>query len=318
MASRPAPPTPLTVDEQDAVLRARLALNERSLRALLKRLPPALALAGDEGDAARASLRLDVESYATGLRRLRGVSSRTTRDEVRLYTGEVQRMEAEHEQTKRDIELLKHELAAVQQERKNKLEYDALASEIKRYDARGQLQTSLEGLERDIEELEGERVKYDEVMARSQARFGSIEEQLQALRADVGFEVGERERQEVQRAGEDAGDVGTSAAAASDAAAAAAAASGAGPKLNPAAAAFRPASSGHGQGATPPESKASSRASSPARTRKRNRASRRAGAQEDDEEDDEERGSKRRGMEAGETSDVDDEEEEEEEEEGAA
>lgn len=121
MASRPAPPAPLTIDEQDAVLRARLALNERSLRALLKRLPPALALAGDEGDAARASLRLDVESYATGLRRLRGVSSRTTRDEVRLYSGEVQRMG----------ELLTHRLKSRQAEARRRHRGRARADEAR-------------------------------------------------------------------------------------------------------------------------------------------------------------------------------------------
>lgn len=94
--SRPAPPVPLSIDEQDAVLRARLALNERSLRMLLKRITSTLSLdnsdANEEQAAARAALCVDMESYTLGLRRLRGVSGRTTRDEVRLYTDDVRRM----------------------------------------------------------------------------------------------------------------------------------------------------------------------------------------------------------------------------------
>ena len=271
-----------------------------------------------------ASFQLELEAFVLHLQRVEAVANKTTVAEVRAYQDKVALMDQERVDTLESIELLKKELVYVQQDRKNKLEYDALASEIMKYGTRDELETQLTNLQTTLDSLSGESAKYSEIMAQSKSRFEGIADNLKKLRADVGFEVGERERREVEREGEGdveeetrVGDEAVEAATAAAAAAAVATAPGAmdgeeregegegqgkgnRSALNPSAAVFKPNESSR---ASTPGATASNRGSAGA---KRRRTARRAG----DEEEEEEGGAQKRPREEGEMSDADDEEEE--------
>lgn len=149
-----------------------------------------------------ASFRVELEAYILQLNRVEAVAKTTTVAEVQAYQDMVRLMDQEKLDTIRSIEELKKELVNVQQDRKNKLEYDQLASEIMKYGTRDELESQLESLRTTIENLTGESAKYSDIMNQSKARFEGIAKELKELQADVGFEVGERERRAVERDGE--------------------------------------------------------------------------------------------------------------------
>lgn len=264
------------------------------------------------------AFRLELEAYILQLGRVEAVATQTTVAEVQTYKRMVELMDQEKIDTLQAIEELKRELVFVQQERKNKLEYDQLASEIMKYGTREELENQLASLRTTISNLTGESSKYTDIMEQSQSRFTGIASELKKLRADVGFEVGERERREVEREGE--GEVeeerraGEEAAEVSAAASAREDATGEGQSdsrearentkggrltLNAAAAPFEP------RGSTPGVAGSVSDALS-----KRRRSGRRAGAEDDDLDDD--TAAKKRAREEGEMSEADAEQEEEE------
>lgn len=194
---------PLKPDEQEAVISARLAVPDRPLRGLMARLQAIAKSDGsEEAASAIASFTLELEAYVLNLSRIEAVAQQTTVEEVRKYDEKIQAITAENQATIESIESLKKELVNVQQDRKNKLEYDSIASEIMKYGTREELQNSLSSLQEQIDTLHSESTKYTEIMSTSESRFEGIASQLEALRAEVGHEVGERERRAVERGGE--------------------------------------------------------------------------------------------------------------------
>lgn len=151
---------------------------------------------------AMASFRVDLEAYILQIERVEAVAKMTTVAEVQAYQHMVRLMNQEKLDTVQSIEELKRELVYVQQDRKNKLEYDQLASEIMKYGTRDELESQLESLRTTIDNLTGESAKYSDIMRQSKSRFEGIAKDLKELQSDVGFEVGERERREVERDGE--------------------------------------------------------------------------------------------------------------------
>lgn len=135
--------------------------------------------------------------------RIEAVAHQTTQQEIYAYEKQVQLIEKEHEEASEAIEALKRELIDVQLDRQNKLEYDGLASEILKYGSRDELETMLKSISDDIYNLQSESHKFSEIMETSQERFDKIALQLEALRADVGHEIGERERRAVERGGQE-------------------------------------------------------------------------------------------------------------------
>lgn len=200
---RPPAPKPLRPHDLDAIISARLSVPDRPLRNLMAKLN-AIAKGSDAEEIARAiaSFTLDLESFTLNLGRIESVAHLTTVQEVKNYEDRVAGINAERQGAIEAIASLKRELVNVQQDRQNKLEYDALASEIMKYGTRDELEGSLTSLHQAIERLRGESVKYTEIMHTSEERFEAIALQLEGLRADVGYEVGERERRAVERGGE--------------------------------------------------------------------------------------------------------------------
>ncbi|CDR88252.1 uncharacterized protein SPSC_03913 [Sporisorium scitamineum] len=216
MASSPRTQLPpLTHEQQEYIIKQRMQVDERTLRRLIKKLTLLLSSKDAESIASsRLSFKADLEAYRLQLLRLSSIAHGTCQVEINSYTAELSEIEAEQQQTQQRIDALKQRLQDVRRERKNKLEYDVVAGEIVKLPTRMELEESLGRLSEQLEGVKAEREKYVDMSKNAAERMDVVINELVSLRNDVGFEVGERERREVERADGDAdGDAGDAAAA---------------------------------------------------------------------------------------------------------
>lgn len=206
MASSSRNPLPsLTSEQQEHAIKQRMLVDERSLRRLVKKLTLLLASADAESvSSSRISFKADLESLRLQLLRLSSIAHTTSAVEISSYTSELVEIESEQQRTQERIQALKRRLEDVRRERKNKLEYDVVAGEIVKLPTRSELEQSLGRLGEQLEGVRAERGKYRDLSTNGDGRMGEVIGMLQELRNDVGYEVGERERREVERADGDA------------------------------------------------------------------------------------------------------------------
>lgn len=196
---------PLNAEQQELIIKQRMQVDERSLRRLVKKLTLLLSAADPESvSSARLSFKADLEAYRLQLLRLSSIAHSTCPIETQSYTDELQEIEQEQAQTQERIYALKRKLEDVRRERKNKLEYDVVAGEIVKLPTREELEGALERLREGLEGVKGEREKYKSMSQGAVERLREVIGGLEGLRNDVGYEVGERERREVERADGDA------------------------------------------------------------------------------------------------------------------
>lgn len=192
---------PLSGEQQESLIKSRMQVDERSLRRLIKKLTLLLSSTDSESIAAsRLSFKADLESYRLQLLRLSSIAHNTSSSEIRSYTDELSSITAEQTSTQGRINALKRKLEDVRRERKNKLEYDLVAGEIVKLPTREELEESLGRLQEGLEEVRREREKYRALSKDAGERMSGVVREVGRLREDVGFEVGERERREVERA----------------------------------------------------------------------------------------------------------------------
>lgn len=198
---------PLTSEQQELIIKQRMQVDERTLRRLVKKLTLLLASKDAESvSSSRLSFKADLEAFRLQLLRLSSIAHGTCQVEVASYAAELSEIEAEQQQTQGRIDALKQKLQDVRRERKNKLEYDVVAGEIVKLPTRKELEESLGRLSDQLHGVKAEREKYVDLSKRAAQRMGVVIEGLGELRNDVGEEVGERERREVERADGDADD----------------------------------------------------------------------------------------------------------------
>ncbi|SNX82221.1 uncharacterized protein MEPE_00927 [Melanopsichium pennsylvanicum] len=192
---------PLTGEQQESLIKQRMQVDERSLRRLFKKLTMLLSCRDAELiSSSRLSFKADLESFRLQLLRLSSISHSTSQVEISSYREELSEIELEQRKTQHRIVALKRRLQDVRRERKNKLEYDVVAGEIVKLPTRNELEESLERLREQLEGVRSEREKYNELAKGAGKRMETVITGLEGLRNDVGYEVGERERREVERA----------------------------------------------------------------------------------------------------------------------
>lgn len=178
-----------------------MQVDERSLRRLIKKLTLLLSATDAESvSSSRLSFKADLESYRLQLLRLSSIAHSTSASEIRSYTRELAEITEEQSSTQSRIDALKRKLEDVRRERKNKLEYDLVAGEIVKLPTREELEESLGRLQEGLEGVRREREKYRALSKDAGERMSGVVREVGRLREDVGFEVGERERREVERA----------------------------------------------------------------------------------------------------------------------
>lgn len=196
---------PLTTEQQEAVIKQRMQVDERSLRRLVKKLTLLLSSKDVESvSSSRLSFKADLEAFRLQLVRLSSIARGTCEVEIKSYTSELSEIELEQQATQQRIDALKQKLRDVRRERKNKLEYDVVAAEIVKLPTRKELEESLHRLSEQLEGVRAERDKYAVMSKDAAEKMGEGIGLFRALRNHVGYEVGERERREVERADGDA------------------------------------------------------------------------------------------------------------------
>lgn len=182
-----------------------MQVDERSLRRLVKKLTLLLASKDPESVASsRLSFKADLEAFRLQLLRLSSIAHGTSQAEIASYTQELSDIQTEQQQTQDRIDALKRKLQDVRRDRRNKLEYDVVAGEIVKLPTRAELEESLGRLSEQLDGVRAEREKYRDMSRHAATRMGAVIQGLEALRNDVGYEVGERERREVERTDGDA------------------------------------------------------------------------------------------------------------------
>lgn len=196
---------PLTGEQQEHIIKQRMQVDERSLRRLVKKLTLLLgSTCAESVSTARLSFQADLEAFRLQLLRLSSIARGTCEVEIASYTQELSEIEQEQARTRDRIAALKQRLEDVRRERQNKLEYDTVAAEIVTLPTRAELNESLTRLGEQLQSVRAERAKYVDMSRDAAARMGVVMRDVEALRNDVGYEVGERERREVERADGDA------------------------------------------------------------------------------------------------------------------
>ncbi|KAN0059617.1 hypothetical protein ACQY0O_008186 [Thecaphora frezii] len=189
---------PLAPDLQESVLKARMQIDERPLRRLIKKLTTLLTSPSHRA-LHLCAFQAEVTSFLTALQRLHSVSSSTLPLEASLYASELASIQAAQRRARAEIGEWKQTLASAKLERRQKLDYDGVASELAALPPRAELEESLQKLTTTLDGVREERENLEGVASDAQQRVEAVAGLLESLVREVGEEVGRRERREVQR-----------------------------------------------------------------------------------------------------------------------
>ena len=113
----------------------------------------------------------------------------TNRREIERYEAEKLNILQLSEQARHDMALLRDSLVAAQQEKANRLEYDAIANDILSTKVmrlgREEQRVNMQRLEAEIAELEQERRQYGQVWQARREQFGEIVGRLEKMQEQI-------------------------------------------------------------------------------------------------------------------------------------
>ncbi|GAA96999.1 uncharacterized protein L969DRAFT_96888 [Mixia osmundae IAM 14324] len=195
------------------LLRLKLLNDERPLKKLMTRLY-ALAQLSDAASDARSEEEIEAQhvlfemelDYVKGLL-LKGKGKavmQASAREVQSYADQVTRINAERQATMNDITSLQNELALAQQDRLNKIAYDAVTRDINKSATRAASLENIDRLQSDIASLLADQTKYADAWTHRKNGFDVIVKALEDLTSAVK-EQSEAERRKHTLDDEDAG-----------------------------------------------------------------------------------------------------------------
>ncbi|TFK28857.1 hypothetical protein FA15DRAFT_664937 [Coprinopsis marcescibilis] len=185
---------PLTVEEEDSIILARITNDERPLKRVIKRfhgyaaaacppivpLAPGTASTGTVQDAREAFL-VELASYQLSLKKSAMICEAETR-QVEEYRRERQRIEQEHEVLRDQIEELKTALEHAQMLRRRKIEYDQLTERVNTLPQRDELQQEIDSLENDMAAIRAEHENQNRTLLSQKVALDAIVTDLSSLR----------------------------------------------------------------------------------------------------------------------------------------
>ncbi|BFZ64931.1 hypothetical protein YB2330_006089 [Saitoella coloradoensis] len=200
----------LPVSEEDAIIKSRLAVEERPLKRIVKQVGKITSLTelptGEELDALREELDLEFSSFSNTIFRQQVLRTANER-EVARYEAEKLSIQQSVTQTQTQITQSRFALAHALQSRAQKISYDNLARTIisRHPKSQSEINEATSELEREISELEQEREGYAETWQRRKEQFANVEAALEGMRrvvqgeteGGVEEEEGDRESDEV-------------------------------------------------------------------------------------------------------------------------
>ncbi|WFC99872.1 hypothetical protein MYAM1_002618 [Malassezia yamatoensis] len=154
---------PLSAAEQDEILKARLATDEKYLRRIAKRVT--------------ALIQTDNEDQ----------------HEIQEYHAEAQRLHGMRNEQLETIARLKQDLEHAQKTRRERLEYDEIARKIIVYPRREEMQASLALVQNQVDALQNDNEAYARVSNDTRQALKSVVEQLHTLTHTIQATTGNSE-----------------------------------------------------------------------------------------------------------------------------
>ncbi|KAF9183779.1 THO complex subunit 7 [Haplosporangium sp. Z 767] len=185
------------MDQEEAVIRTRLSINERPLRRLSNRFlkwTGSLTTATDEDiDNGLQTLLLEISQFELTLSKSKLVADMAER-ERQHYDQEQQEINESIVKSQEELEDLARELEEAKQERTNKIEYDQLAVEVSKFPSRESSQASIADLKAEILELEKEAVQQSMMMELRKKQFFTALLCLRSIQESIVEDQQEEER----------------------------------------------------------------------------------------------------------------------------
>lgn len=199
MSSKPSAPstpqpsaiTPLTVEEEDAIIHSRITNDERALRRVIKKFHGYTSVAHEPIvpipsssigiEDARDAFLVELASFSLQLKKAVMVCEAEAR-QVEEYHRERQRIEDERVALRGQIEQLKTSLEHAQLERRRKIEYDLVAEKINTLPSRQELQRTIDSLENDMTAIRVDHDAQNRLIHAQKSALVSIISELGSLR----------------------------------------------------------------------------------------------------------------------------------------
>ncbi|THV08387.1 hypothetical protein K435DRAFT_958962 [Dendrothele bispora CBS 962.96] len=184
---------PLTPEEEDQVVLARITNDERPLKRVIKKfhqytnvasrpLVSSLDSGGEDVvEDAREAFLVDLASFELLLKKSMMICEAEAR-QVEEYQREKQRIELEHGALRGQIEQLKTALENAQMIRRQKMEYDLVTEKVNTLPSRDELVQTIESLENDMAAIQTEHETQDRTIQTQKAALDNIIVDLASLR----------------------------------------------------------------------------------------------------------------------------------------
>ncbi|KDR83879.1 hypothetical protein GALMADRAFT_133276 [Galerina marginata CBS 339.88] len=193
-AAQPAIVPLMSPEEEDQVILARITIDERPLRRIIKKfhnytslshtpIVPVLAGASSASsvDDAREAFLVELASFQLLMKKSVMICEAEAR-QVEEYHRERQRLDNEHETLKSQIEELKIALEHAQMLRRRKIEYDVVAERVNTLPSREELESTIQALENDMAAIRSEHETQDRTIQGQKSALNGIISQLADLR----------------------------------------------------------------------------------------------------------------------------------------
>ncbi|ORZ16403.1 hypothetical protein BCR42DRAFT_451358 [Absidia repens] len=186
--------------DDDWVLKARLAMDERPIRNLEKRINQWMrSLSTDSLETTQnnyESILTQIANYQTNIER-HNLIQRANKKDVERYSERVDKTSTMVVETREAITSLKDDLVKAQKIRDNKLEYDKVALEIMKLQTRDAYQESIQQLKSDIEFLKNEKAKKETTVMSRKRQLGDLIDS--AKKIQKGMEEQRAQTRETQK-----------------------------------------------------------------------------------------------------------------------
>ncbi|KAF9464401.1 Tho complex subunit 7-domain-containing protein [Collybia nuda] len=193
--SRSAVVPPLTAEEEDHIILARITNDERPLRRVIKKfhnytsvaytpVVPAVVPAEDPAttaDDAREAFLVELATFQLSLKKSVMICDAEAR-QVEEYQRERQRIDDEHGKLRGQIEQLKTALEEAQMIRRRKIDYDLVAEKVNTLPSRDELEQSIQALENDMAAIRSEHETQNRTIQGQKSALDGIISELGSLR----------------------------------------------------------------------------------------------------------------------------------------
>ncbi|KIM46316.1 hypothetical protein M413DRAFT_441404 [Hebeloma cylindrosporum] len=193
-ATQPIVIPPSTTEEEDQIILARITIDERPLRRMIKRFhnytslshtPIVPLLTGPASpstvDDAREGFLIELATFQLLLKKSVMICEAEAR-QVEQYQRERERIDSEHETLKLQIEELKTALEHAQMLRRRKIEYDLVAEKVNTLPSRAELESTINSLENDVAAIRAEHDTQNRTIQGQKSALDGIIAELSSLR----------------------------------------------------------------------------------------------------------------------------------------